>query len=293
MRKLPSLATPLVLVLVIALPACVDIDERTVVYDARFGEATSMNLFLPESRPALRPAVLLVHGGSWKYFDKESYTSLGRRFARGGFVAASVDYRLVPEGAFPNAAQDVGCALAWLQNHAAELGVDPARIAVFGYSAGAHLGALVSVADGVPGVAPDCAEGAPAPPAGVIAGAGPMDLVALEEMDEVRDFCGGTVAERPDVYALASPITHVDEGDPPFLFVHGTIDFWVPLEQSRRMRDALRSVGTEANLLELRGAAHLLNPSDDGSTFGVISATDLPEVWVAVTDFLDRTVGRP
>ncbi len=281
------------LALAVGVAGCDQPEERLVVYDERFGEATSMNLFFPEREGASRPAVLLVHGGSWKLFDKESYTGLGRRFARMGYVAAAVDYRLVPDGVFPRAAQDVGCALAYLQGHADQLGIDPARIALFGYSAGGHLASLVGVGGDVAGVATDCAEGIPAPVAGVISGAGPMDLVAMRDSEAVQGFLGGPYEGNEATYALASPISHVDAGDPPFLFLHGDSDFFVAIEQSYAMRDRLRGAGVEANLIELRGAAHLLNPSDDSSTFGFASATDLPEFWIAVDDFLDRTVGEP
>jgi acetyl esterase/lipase len=281
------------LAFVVGVTGCADPEERSLVYDARFGEATSMNVYLPAGGGSERPAVLLVHGGGWRYFDKDNYTGLGRRLARAGYVAASVDYRLVPDGAFPRAAQDVGCALAYLQRHEDELGIDPGRIALFGYSAGGHLAALVAVATDDPGIAPDCADGVPARPAGVVAGAGPMDLVAMRGSGAVQDFLGGPYEGREDAYTLASPIAHVDPDDPPFLLLHGDADFFVSLSQSRAMRDRLREEGVEASLLELRGAAHLLNPSDDSSTFGIASATDLPEVWIAVIDFLERTVGVP
>ncbi|MBC7171731.1 MAG: prolyl oligopeptidase family serine peptidase [Polyangiaceae bacterium] len=109
----------------------------------------------------------------------------------------------------------------------------------------------------------------------------------------MQGFVGLPYAGNEAMYALASPISHVDGDDPPFLFLHGDADLFVELSQSYAMRDRLREEGVEASLIELRGAAHLLNPSDDSSTFGFASATDLPEVWIAVDDFLDRTVGEP
>lgn len=267
-------------------------EERTVAYDDRYGGSTTMDLYLPAGERE-RPAIMMVHGGSWRHFDKDRYRAVARRLARSGFVTASINYRLVPAGAFPNAVHDVACALAYLQNHAADLHIDPARIVVMGYSAGAHLGSLVAVAPDELALWPDCDEGVPDRPAGVISGAGPMDIGGLPDVRAVREFMGGSEEERPAAYALASPVTHPSPDDPPFLFVHGAFDLFVPTGQSERMRDLLRAEGVGADLLELAGTGHLFNPTDDAAALGIALATDAPEAWIAVLDFLDRTVGRP
>lgn len=287
-RPLISLLFPL-----LAIGGCKATVEQAVAYDERYGEATTMGVYLPVEEPGEpRPAVMLVHGGSWRWFDRDRYEAVARRLARSGYVTASINYRLVPDGAFPNAVHDTGCALAYLQNHAAELGLDPERIVLIGYSAGAHLSSLVAVADD-PGLMPDCSEGAPAPPAGVISGAGPQDMNRLPDARAVHEFMGGSKNERPEAYALASPVTHVSPDDPPFLFVHGAQDLFVDIDQSEQMRDLLREQGVEAELLQLAGTGHVFNPSDDASTLGIGLSTDAPEAWIAVMDFLERTVGMP
>lgn len=91
-----------------------------------------------------RPAVLHIHGGGYIMGSPE-FNDLGnRRMALDvGCVIVSVAYRLAPETVWPGALEDCYAALTWLHGHAAELGVDPARIAVAGESAGAgHAAAL-------------------------------------------------------------------------------------------------------------------------------------------------------
>lgn len=289
----PSRCALVLLTVCAALTGCAAPVERTVSYDDRLGRAT-MDVYLPSEAPgAMRPAILLFHGGGWRFFDKSRYRSVARRFARSGYVAMSANYRLVPEGQFPNAPHDAACALAYVQNHADEFGVDPDRIALMGYSAGAHLAALVATGNDEPDLQPDCAEGAPDKPAAVISGAGPMNMRELRDASIVREFLGGRESDIPEIYAQASPITHVSADDPPFLFVQGQLDLLVHREQSSEMRDALRDVGVEATMLGLGGTGHAVNPNDDASALGLALSTDSPEAWAVVLDFLDRHIGRP
>ena len=266
-----------------------------VSYDDRFGEATTMDVYAPESGGAggaARPAVMFVHGGAWKAFSKSAHTRAAIRLARSGYVAATINYRLVPDGVFPRAYQDSACALAFLRAHADDYGLDPARVAVIGYSAGAHLAALLGVATDVDAIAPDCAAGRPGPPAAVVPGDGPLDL-RRSRFSAVVDFLGGSVDDIPETYALASPITHVDAGEPPFLLVHAGADLLVDLAQSEDMRDVLVAAGNEARLLTLAGGGHLFNPDPDVGHLEITQTIETPEGWAAIADFLEDTLGPP
>jgi acetyl esterase/lipase len=275
------------------LCGCSEVVEiADVSYDDRHGEATTMDVHLPGQDGADRPAVLLIHGGGWRSFSKQSMNEPARRLAGAGYVTASINYRLVPDGAYPENIRDVMCALAFFQSQADEYGLDPDRVAVMGYSAGGHLASLLGVATDVPELASECDAGTPLPPAAVISGAGPQDLTVLPEVDVIVEFLGGTRDEVPEHYVMASPISHVDANEPPFLFVHGTGDLFVELEQSEHMRDTLEAAGNTAQVLALQGGGHLLNAGPSGDLqFGV--STDTPEAWAAIIDFLERTIGAP
>src|SRR5262245_59011224 len=99
--------------------------HEDVVYDHRFGGATSLDVHIPEGTATARPTVMLIHGGGWRYGSKEAYTEAAERFAAAGYVAATINYRLVPEGTYPAAVQDCLCALSFLRANAEVYGIDP------------------------------------------------------------------------------------------------------------------------------------------------------------------------
>jgi acetyl esterase/lipase len=91
-------------------------------------------------------AVVWLHGGGFVMGDLDTEHPWAARLADGaGVVVVSVGYRVAPEHRFPAAFDDAYAALAWTAEHAAELGVDPARIAVGGHSAGAGIAAAVAL----------------------------------------------------------------------------------------------------------------------------------------------------
>src|SRR5262245_61702745 len=95
--------------------ACTDTGlYADVSYDDRFGDATTMDIHTPSEATGGRPAIMLIHGGGWRAGDKDNYTAAAQRYAAAGYVAATINYRLVPAGVYPAAAQDCLCALSFL-----------------------------------------------------------------------------------------------------------------------------------------------------------------------------------
>ena len=108
------------------------------------GGPLRMRHYAPEAREP-RPLTVYLHGGGYVIGDLDTHDEACRILCRHASVhLLSVDYRLAPEHAFPAALDDTLAALRWAQAHAAELGADPARVAVGGDSAGGNLAAVAS-----------------------------------------------------------------------------------------------------------------------------------------------------
>ena len=104
-----------------------------------------VRVYTPDGEAATRAGLVYFHGGGWVAGDLETMDRVCRNLAAGaGCVVVSVDYRRAPEHRFPAAADDAYAAVAWVAANAGVLGIDAARIAVAGDSAGGNLAAVVS-----------------------------------------------------------------------------------------------------------------------------------------------------
>ena len=296
-RPLPVYPAVLALCTAVLGAACTArnvVVDRDIAYDPRFGAATVMDVYRPDDPIGPpRPGVLMIHGGGWSALDRHSMDEDARRLAGDGYVVANVEYRLVPDGAFPKDVHDCLCALAYFRAHADQWGLDPTRVASMGYSAGGHLASFVGVAATAPEVQPDCAAGSTGPLRAVVDGAGPSDLRTEPQVDTIIQYVGGTIDQVPERYALASPITHVAPDSPPFLIINGEDDWFVSADtQAAPMRDALRAAGVEARYLQVPGGGHLWNRGSDANAWEIpLTSIDTPESQAAIVDFLDHTIG--
>jgi acetyl esterase len=125
-----------------------DPQEVASVRDLQAG-AIPMRLYRPlgTTDAQVLPVLVYYHGGGWTIGDLDTHDALCRQLCNlSGCAVVSVDYRLGPEHRFPAAVDDAIAAARWVRNHAADLHVDAARLAVGGDSAGGNLAAVVAIA---------------------------------------------------------------------------------------------------------------------------------------------------
>ena len=220
---------------------------RDAVYRRVDDVKLTADIFRP-SNDELCPAVLMIHGGAWSSGDKWHLHDHARELAQEGYVAISINYRLAPLHKITDQIDDCRAALAWLGRSAEKHKIDPKRIAIWGYSAGAHLACMLATQ-------PD--EKSPSIVA-VVAGGAPCDFLNIPEESNVLSLVmGGSRKELPKLYHDVSPLNFVNDKCPPTLFFHGSKDLIVPPATSRRMYEALKSFGVETEYLTIEDKGHL------------------------------------
>lgn len=203
-----------------------------------------------------RPAIVLFHGGGWSIGTPEWAFSRARHFAERGMVAVAAQYRLSDGGATTplEAMADARTAIRWVRHHADSLGIDPGRIAAYGWSAGAHLAVSAAMFDeGQPGQ-----EISGAPNALVLV----SPAVALGADRHVQRLLGPR-ARAHDI----SPDEHVRKGLPPTLILQGSVDTVTPLKGVERFCERMRAAGNACEIHVYEGFGHLFTPAgipDDG-----------------------------
>jgi arylformamidase len=110
--------------------------------DLRYGDGPRHRLDAFPCGVAGAPTLVYIHGGYWQMNDKEPYAFLGEGLLAAGFNLALIEYTLAPAARMDQIVGEVRRAMAWLIDHAKEVGGDPARVYVSGHSAGGHLTAM-------------------------------------------------------------------------------------------------------------------------------------------------------
>ena len=236
--------------------------ERNLVYGRAGGTRLELDLAMPKAGAGPFPAIVFLHGEGWRAGHRRDMSHFIEGVARMGYVGVTVEYRLVPAARFPAQVEDCKAAVRWLRANAGTYRVDPGRIGAVGFSAGGHLAAMLGVAsekDGLEGEGGNA--GSSSRVQAVVSFFGPADFSTRDwpadlEREVIVPFLGGTFAERPDSYRKASPVHYVTEDAPPFLLFHGSRDALVPVDQSRRLAEKLKSAGVPVRLVVLDGEGH-------------------------------------
>ncbi len=231
-----------------------------------------MDLIVPKNRtnhPAC-PAIVWICGGAYRVVNRSVWLPEMMRFARAGYVVASIEYRTSNEAIFPAQLIDVKAAVRFLRAHAKAFCVDPGRIYAMGESAGGTMASLLGVTDDQKEFDQGDHLDQSSAVQGVVDYYGVVDL---SDASAERDRMSAAVNQSNDVpyFAFeeflgvgygkaeaekASAIRYISDKTPPFMILHGTKDTVVPMAQSEKLYAALQEKDVPCEFVVVENAAH-------------------------------------
>ena len=213
--------------------------ETDVVYGRVHGAGLLADVAYPKEAASL-PAILSVHGGRWRGGHKRDGSTIKvRQWARFGFFAMSIDYRLVGCSPAPACYQDLQCAIRFLHAHAEQFNIDREQIFLIGQSAGGHMVSLAATLGDGPFARTGGWEKASNDFRAVISVAANYELTTLA-WGKIWKPAG---VDPQKARTLASPVNHVRRDMKPLLILHSDNDRSVPINNALLMVGALNRVG--------------------------------------------------
>jgi len=269
---------------------------RDVTYQTLDGYRPQiLDIYVPPSKGP-HPLVLYIHGGGWRGGHTRhsgafaDFPAALAAFASEGFTIASLEYRLSSEARFPAQLQDANAAIRFLRAHARQYKIDPAKVGLWGGSAGGHLAALTALT--CRNTTLDPAAGQDECVQAAVTWYGVFDFAAMNTGADGNaagsKLLGCTGPCSIDALLSASPEAYIDAKDPPFLLIHGTEDKVVPVSQSRKGEAAFRRAGVPVESIYVDGVDH----SFIGKTPEQTRAASLRAINATI-DFFHDKLGVP
>lgn len=241
------------------LPESVKV-TRDIVY-AKYGDRSlRLDLYEPDHRDAaLLPSIVVIRGGGWRIGDKDGFGPMAAALAVRGLVTVSIEYRASGEAIFPAAVEDTKAAVRWLRANAERYSLDQDAIGAIGGSAGAHLAVYLGVTDSVASL-----EGAGgnqemgSSVSAVVGLATPTNFSYFsEDSNNIGSaFLGASYKEDTELWAFASPVSHVTTSAPPLLLIHSESDGVVPFTHSIEMAERYGNAGAPVEVVLIPDAPH-------------------------------------
>jgi acetyl esterase/lipase len=185
------------------------------------------------------PVIVFFYGGSWQWGERRDYKFVAASLAKRGFVVVVPDYRLHPEVRFPAFLEDGAAAVAWIFKNIRSYGGDTGALFLMGHSAGAYNAVMLAL----DAAYLDRSGIETRRIAGVIGLAGPYDFLPIHDPAIAAVFSG------PEDEKTTQPVSHVREGTPPALLLHGGRDKTVLPRNTAVLAAKLREAG---NAVETR-----------------------------------------
>lgn len=220
---------------------------EATTYRGSDAEALNLYVFKPAGWTAAdrRTALVFFFGGAWQRGSPDRAAGWARLAASWGLVGIAPDYRTKERfGTSPvEAVADARAAVRWVQEHAAELGIDAERVVVGGNSAGGHLALWTGIAEAPYGSDP--AESPLCRPAALILMSAPSDTTAPSLVHRFGPRMGDL-----------SPLHHLDPQMPPVLMFHGTADRVVDYRQAEALHAKLTAQGNGCEFVTVPEGSH-------------------------------------
>ncbi len=244
--------------------------QTDIVIGAAGGRDLYVDLYFPEPSSQQRTAVIQLHGGAWRMGDRKMVSARSAKLSALGFICIAAEYRLVPEAPWPAQIHDVHRVIRWVRANAEALGIEPNRIAVQGFSSGAHLALMAAAtADDPAWSEADLNDPVSARADAVISLYPPVMFYHEPELDlsatgVVRNNAAGELqagvllgdASDPEAATAISPLAYIGPGFPPTSLWHGGTDGFVPPSHTLRLYDALIRHGVTTDLQIISRAWH-------------------------------------
>ncbi|GEM_PF-955762 len=258
------------------------------------GTPLAMDLFEPSAQaPRPAPAVIYIHGGETLLgsrvledgsLDGMYFAQLRADLLNRGFIVGSIDYGLVPLYGVPEQIRDAKCAVRFLRAHASQLGIDPQRIGVYGPSQGGYISAMLGTAGPDAGYDVGQYLNESSRVQAVVDMWGPTDLSNFSGSPWWASLLVGRGT--PAQLRAASPVGHVAPGDPPFLIMHGTDDWFIAPHHSQDLAKLLQAAGVPVTLVMIQHDGHGLA----APTSGQVEQPSPAALIQMISDFFARTL---
>jgi acetyl esterase/lipase len=212
------------------------------------------HIFLPDSvsKNTQRPAIIFFHGGSWSEGKPDWFFESCRSYAKKGWVACAVEYRIVSRhNSSPfDAVKDARSAIRWLRKNAPQYLIDTNRIIASGNSAGGHLVLATALADQWNEKTDDLKYNAI--PNIILVNSGVYDLT-----DRNTAWIGAGLTDKNLVKQI-SPNHLIKKVSPCFLIIHGTNDRNCPYPTAEEFVQKMKQAGNNIEFHPLEGAGHFI-----------------------------------
>ncbi|MEN0084188.1 MAG: alpha/beta hydrolase [Leifsonia sp.] len=236
------------------------VTARTGLQYAPGSPDTTFDLFRPDGASGPLPAVMWIHGGAWISGASKDVDPYLRILASHGYATVGLNYTLGPEASYPTAVEQLNTALAYLDAHADELGIDRERIVLAGDSAGSQLASQLAVLTTSPeyahllGIRPSLRR---EQLSAILLNCGVYDLGALSTLNGILawgfktalwSYSGDKDWSQTYVGSTMSTLRHVT-GDFPPTYISGGNGDGLTWSQSVPMATTLRGKGVEVTEL--------------------------------------------